>query len=162
MGLREHVVRRKVIKLSGGEKEDNSFSVRGLNLADVTRLVGLYAPLLTKLFDKFISDVRLKTLSPEAIGQVITEVLTDTPEIAYMIIEIGSDEPGTAKDVIPSIGLIAQAEALTSIVEMTLLSEAEVKKLVEIVTKAATGTTAAMDGLSALRSAVQSGKSAEQ
>ncbi len=158
MGLREYVVRRQDIKLP----DQSTFSVRGLNLGDVTRLVGLYSPLLTKLFDKFISDVRLKTLSPEVMGQVISEVLTDTPEIAYMVIEIGSDEPGTAKTTIPTIGIIAQAEALSSIVELTLLSEAEVKKLVEIVTKAMGGTAAAMDGLNALRSAVQSGASGGQ
>lgn len=160
MGLREHVVRRKEVKLPG-EKE-NSFFVRGLNLADVTRLVGLYAPLLTKLFDKFISDVRLQTLTPEAMGMVITDVLTDSPEIAYMLIEIGSDEPGTAKTVIPTIGLIAQSEALTYIVELTLLSEAEVKKLVEIVTKAMTGAANSMDAISALRSAAGSGTSGAQ
>lgn len=160
MGLRDFAVRRKDITLPDEKK--STFSVRGLGLADVTRLVGLYAPLLTKLFNEIVSDVKLKTLTPEAIGKVISGVLTDTPEVGYMMIEIASDEPGTATTTIPLIGLVAQAEALTYIVELTLLSEAEVKKLVEIVTKAMTGTADAMDAISALRSAVQSGASAAQ
>jgi len=159
MGLRNFVVRRTEIQLPGGD----SFSVRGLGFSDVTRLVALYAPILTKLFSKVVEDVRLKTLQPEAIGQMVTEVLTETPEIAYMLIEIASDEPGTATTTIPHIGLIAQAEAITAIVELTLLSEAEVKKLVEIITKAASGTAGVLDGLMAARRSVAgSGKSVAQ
>jgi hypothetical protein len=148
MGLRDFEVRREDIKLPNGD----TFAVRGLGFNDVTRLMALYGPTLTILFNKFIGDVRLKTLTPEAMGFVINEVLKEAPEIAFKIIALGADEDGTKGETnIPMIGVVAQADALSRIVELTLISEAEVKKLVEIVTKALTGTTGVVEGLSSLR-----------
>lgn len=159
MGLRDFEVRREDIKLPDGK---NSFAVRGLGLNDVTRLLALYGPTLTILFNKFIGDIRLQQLTPQSMGFVINEVLKEAPEIALKIIAIGADEDGTPDEPkLVQIGVVAQAEALSAIIELTLISEAEVKKLVEIVTKALTGTAVAVEGLSSLRKA-GSGASAEQ
>lgn len=158
MGLQDFEVRREDIPLPNS----GSFAVRGLGLNDVTRLMALYGPTLTILFNKFVGDIRLKQLTPEAMGFVINEVLKESPEIAFKIIAIAADEDGTpGESKIPQIGIIAQMEALTRIVELTLISEAEVKKLVEIVTKALTGTTGVVEGLSSLREG-GSGKSDAQ
>lgn len=109
MGLQDFVVRREEIGLPDGDK----FTVRGLGFSDVTRLMALYGPTLTLLFEKFIGDIRLKTLTPESVGFVINEVLKDAPEIAYKIIAIAADEDGTkGENNIPNIGIVAQADAL--------------------------------------------------
>ncbi len=159
MGLRDFEVRREDIKLPDGK---NTFAVRGLGFNDVTRLMALYGPTLTILFNKFIGDVRLKQLTPEAMGFVINEVLKDAPEIALKMIAIAADEDGTEDEPkLTQIGIVAQAEALSAVIELTLVSEAEVKKLVEIVTKALTGTAVVVEGLSSLRKA-GSGESAGQ
>jgi hypothetical protein len=158
MGLRDFEVRREEIGLPNGDK----FAVRGLGFNDVTRLMALYGPTLTILFNKFLGDVRLKSLTPEAMAFVINEVLKEAPEIAFKIIALGADEDGTkGESNIPLIGVVAQAEALSRIIELTLISEAEVKKLVEVVTKAFTGTAVVVEGLSSLRKG-GSGESEEQ
>lgn len=134
MGLRDYVVPTKEIPLPGG----GSFTVRGLGFNHLSTLVIDHGARLMLVFNAIYTKAQEKNLTGSDVAGFIQEALTKSPELVADIIVLASDEPVDEKtrSAARSLPPVTQMEAMTEIVALTFVSEAEVKKLVEIVTKA--------------------------
>lgn len=135
MGLRDLRIPRATIRVPGAEEGYDSFTVRGLSLPDVQTLAEKHGPTFALLFDKF------KTLAdntPAEMAVIAKAVLDLAPALAHESIALASGEPDAA-DVIKELPLFTMLEALEWVFVLSFRSEEEVKKALEIVTRAATG-----------------------
>lgn len=129
MGLKDYVVPTTIVTLA----TDNLMSVRGLNFADITKLVHDHGPALILIYGKVYAEATAGTLDSATVGKLIQTTMAETPELIADIIAIAADEPSAAakaKRLPPGV----QLEAMLAIVGHTFVSEAELKKLVETVT----------------------------
>lgn len=140
MGLLDYVVPSTEITLAQAKdgKPAVSMTVRGLAFADLSALIVKYGPQLIMIYGRVFAEAKAGKLDGSRVGELIQTTLVDCPELMAEIVVIASDTPVSpqalevAKKLPPGI----QLEALLHIVEHTFVSEAEVKKLIEIVTKA--------------------------
>lgn len=131
MGLKDYVVPTRTIPLPG----DQNMVVRGLSFNDISALVIDHGPRLLLVFNSVYEKAKAKTLTGGDVAGFIQETLTRSPELVAQIIAMAADEPGQAAQA-AKLPPVVQMEAMQEIVALTFVSEAEVKKLVEIVTKA--------------------------
>jgi hypothetical protein len=141
MGLRTLRLPSTEIKVPGGD----SFAVRGLSLTDISILATKHGAALSMLFERYItrSAEGLQPAEMVAVGKTILEL---APEAAIEGIALAADEPD-AVDVVRKLPFPVQVEALEAMVAHTFASEAEIKKVVETVTRAALGTNRLVDSL---------------
>lgn len=140
MGLLDYTVPSTDITLAQAKdgKPAVTMTVRGLAFADLSALIVKYGPQLILIYGRVFAEAKAGKLDGARVGQLVQTTLVDCPELMAEIIIVASDTPSTpqamalARKLPPGI----QLEALLSIIEHTFVSEAEVKKLVEIVTKA--------------------------
>jgi hypothetical protein len=131
MGLKGYVVPQTTIPLAPG----NDLTVRGLAFADLSKLLVNYGPQMILLYGQVWNEAKEGTLNAERVGTMIQTTLTEFPELTAEIIALAADEPDQAP-MAAKLPPVRQMEALMAIIGHTLVSEAEVKKLVEIVTDA--------------------------
>ena len=140
MGLLDYVVPSTEIPLAPARdgKPAVSMVVRGLAFADLSALIVKYGPQLILIYGRVFAEAKEGKLDGARVGQLIQTTLVDCPELMAEIIVIASDTQSSpqALDVARKLPPGIQLEALLRIVEHTFVSEAEVKKLIEIVTKA--------------------------
>ena len=117
------------VLLPGGQ----SLSVRGLSYTDLAGIFQANGPILTKLFSDYIFQFgSTGTVNPD---EIATALMTELPEVASQIILLANDadpeEADYEKAVETAVRLpgFVQTEALISIVQLTLDSEATVKKM---------------------------------
>jgi hypothetical protein len=131
MGLKGYVVPQTSIPLA----PDNNLTVRGLAFADLSKLLVNHGPQMILLYGTVWNEAKEGTLNAERVGTLIQETLTEFPQLTAEIIAIAADEPDQI-EMAAKLPPVRQIEALMAIIGHTLVSEAEVKKLVEIVTDA--------------------------
>lgn len=152
MGLKDYVVPSTEITLAPSTAK---VKVRGLNFVDLSSLINEHGPVLILIYGRVWAEIKAGNLDPAKVGQMIQTTLMETPELIGSIIALAADEPD-AKQNAMTLTPGVQVEIISAVIGHTFISEAEVKKLVEIVTtmleKAGdlatelTGTTASTDG----------------
>lgn len=140
MGLMDYTVPSTDITLAPGKdgKPAVSMTVRGLSFADLSTLIVKYGPQLIMIYGKVFAEAKAGKLDGARVGEMIQTTLVDCPELMAHILVLASDTTPTpealalARKLPPGV----QLESLLAVTEHTFVSEAEVKKLIEIVTKA--------------------------
>ncbi len=140
MGLLDYTVPSTDITLAPakGSKPAVTMTVRGLAFADLSTLIVKYGPQLIVLYGRVFAEAQAGKLDGGKVGEMVQTTLVECPELMAEMVVIASDTPvsdkalGLAKKLPPGV----QLEAIISIIEHTFVSEAEVKKLIEIVSKA--------------------------
>lgn len=127
MGLRDIVIRTKTI--TAGEA---TFEVRGLSMSDVMIAALDYGPQLSMVFSK------LKSGEVEAVDirSTVLELSKEFPDVMAAIICMAADDYDpvmVAK--LRRVPITVTVEACEAIFELTFTSEAEVKKLLESLTR---------------------------
>lgn len=134
MSLKSFVIARSII----GDPEDptQNFSVRGLNLNDLTRLLIDHAPAMMKLYADFVATKDGKgpsdMFTSEMVKDMLRKALGEAPELIFGLIAYASDEPDEI-ELASKLPVILQLEAMEQIVLLSIRSEAELKKLQEMV-----------------------------
>jgi hypothetical protein len=140
MGLLDFTVPSTEVTLAApkGGKPAVTMTVRGLSFADLSALLVKHGTPMIGLYGKVMAEAEAGKLDGSRVGQMIQMTLEECPELMAEVIVRASDTPVTPQslELARKIPMTAQIEALLATVEHTFVSEAEVKKLVEIVTKA--------------------------
>lgn len=132
MSLKNYKAPTVTVPLDG----ENSFEVRGLSLEHLIETFKKHTEDMEAVFKKFMDEREEGApLTVAAIRQLAEFILLETPKMAYQLIAQAANEPDAA-DVVKTLRFPVQVDALLAIAELTITSEAELKKLVEAVTKA--------------------------
>lgn len=127
MGLRDIVIKTKTIKAEGA-----SFEVRGVSMNDLMVAASDYGPQLGLVFTK------LKTgeIQAEDVRSSIIALAKEFPELLAAIICLAADdyEPEMVEK-LKKVPIGVTADALEAVFSLTFASEADVKKLVESLTR---------------------------
>lgn len=129
MGLKDLLLPEKEIKVPGG----GSFTIRGLNIRDITFLVRQHSGEIETLFAKFSNDA-------DNIGEVGMSLLETAPDIAAEVIALAAGERD-AVDVVKNLPFPVQVEALEGVAFLTFDAEGGPKKVIETVLRALRGVT---------------------
>lgn len=131
----------------------HTFTVRGIDFSDLTRLANRHGPTLGLIYGRVIAlSEDGKAPSGEQIGELLMTLAQEFPDLVAEVIATASDELSDpkgqdAKHVSKVIGnarklrLPVVVEALYEITKLTIVEDHELKKVMEIVTKAAEGIT---------------------
>lgn len=131
MALMDHKTARLEVPLS----EDNSFSVRGLDIDDITHILTNYLPAVTKAAELW-KQHQESTFTNVNFVNMCGVLSTEFPGLVMEVISIAADEP-EAKNV--RIGLGAQIAALQAIFKLTVEDAGNVGNLFATVAAAAKG-----------------------
>lgn len=123
MGLNNYTPERHEFVLKGG-----SFSVRGLSLEDVSRLVNHHLPDIEALFDLFTSGRSLDTDTD--LRPLVMSVVREAPGFAANLIALASDEPESAQQA-ATLPAPVQIDAIMKIGDMTFSEVGGIKKGME-------------------------------
>ena len=135
MGLRDYAVPMEKVDIDG----KTSFDVRGISFEDMTKIVLRHGPMCVMMYQEFIQTKDKFGLRPEVLGQFISTSMVRFPEAVTDIIAIGADEDfPELREIVRKLPVVVQVDALSKIIGLTFTGEADVKKLVEIVTRMAT------------------------
>jgi hypothetical protein len=144
MGLRDYELPSETVKID----EKGSFLVRGISFEDISRLVQAHGPVLAMVYAKFTTLKDGEGLRPETLGKLVTSVMDQFPEAVADMIAIAAEERDQAAK-IRRLPVGVQLDAIEKIIRLTFSGEAELKKVVEIVTRMAQGVQGAMTSLNA-------------
>lgn len=142
MALKDYVVPSAEVRIDA----NTTFTVRGISFKDMTDLAARHAPALALAYAKFVVTKEDIGLRPETIGQIIYMVAEEFPEIVHSTIALAADEKGM-ETIIEKLPVGVQLEALEKTVALTFSGEADIKKLVETITRMVQGVTAVSDNL---------------
>lgn len=134
MSLASYELPTKKIDLTDGVY----FTVRGLSLPDISKIVEAHEPIVTELFSKYAGSVNDESL--ENISMLGNTLMESAPILVSHIIAIAADEPGEA-DKIAQLPFPTQMEALEAIGSLTFIGSGGVKKTVAMVAKIVRGMT---------------------
>ena len=125
----------------------SSFTVRGIALSDISRIVRANSHDINGFFMKFMGQRQEMQNSPDpkfaAMGMATkfgSDLLKGAPDLAADIIAYASDEPNLAYKV-KALPFPAQLDALEKIAELTFNGEDGIKKAVETIVKMLRGAT---------------------
>lgn len=127
---------------------DADFFVRGIAFRDVTELLRKHGPVAVAIYAQVKAASNLGQDS--TLAQLVMKALEDFPEAVAEVIALAADD--TSQAALENAGrlpLPIQMEALEKIIGLTFAGEAEVKKLVEIVTRMLEGVSRTAQVLSA-------------
>jgi hypothetical protein len=144
MGLRDYELPTETVKID--DKTD--FTVRGISVEDISRLVLKHGPVCVLVYTKFTEAKGLQGLRPETLGQLLTSVMSEFPEAIADLIATAADEHDQAAKV-QKLPMGIQFDAIEKIIRLTFSGEADIKKLVETVTRMAEGVKRSADRLNA-------------
>ena len=131
MGLRDLELPTAEITVS----DTGSFRVRGLSLADMSSLVNKHGKIIGVLFDKIRDEMVQRSEVTAADVQYYAKMLFDeAPDVVANAIALAADEPDMGEKV-KGLRFTVQLIALEQVILLTFANEAELKKLVEIVTQ---------------------------
>jgi hypothetical protein len=141
--LSDVVIATKEIEVAPG----SSFSVRGINLFDIQRLLVDHAPAMKDLFEQAVQMRQSGTpFTPETIKGLLVGALKQFPDMIVAAIAYAADEP-EAVDQVKRLPVVAQLEALQSMIVLSIESDAQLKKLMEIVIQMIEGFATGMTSL---------------
>lgn len=136
--LSQYVVPRTNIPF--GDTEGDFFQVRGLTSADFLRLAFDHSPAMIALYNNVKSKAEGGSLTPDAVRSVLMEAMKDTPDIIFRGIALAADDPDGHENA-RLLPLAVQLHAVEEILKLTVRSDAELKKLQEIILRLIQGTT---------------------
>lgn len=138
-------IRRETIPY--GEQE---FEVRGFGAPDLMTLTAKHGTILAMVFGKIQQDrVPGQPVTTDAVKGILRDVAGDFPDLAAAVIAIASESnDDEGMEVARRLPLPVQVEALEAIFMLTFSSEAEVKKLVESLSRMAVAASGALTGVS--------------
>lgn len=145
MSLKDYEFPTKVIPIDAS----HSFTVRGVDFSDLVALANRHGPALGMIYVKVAEmggEEGKAKLNPEEIGGLLMTLGAEFPDLLADIIATAAGEPGQ-KDKVKKLRFPVQVEALYGVIELSVIGEHEVKKLIEIVTKMAEGTTRTVQAL---------------
>lgn len=142
MGLRDY----EIPTLSVPINEKVSFDVRGISFEDISRLVQRHGPVCVMVYQQFVESKVKFGLRPEVLGQLLTMAMEKFPDAVSEMIALAADDMEQIAKV-RKLPVGVQIDAIYKIIGLTFTSEADVKKLVEIVTRMAVSVTANMNSL---------------
>jgi hypothetical protein len=115
---------------------DGSFTVRGLSFSDLSSLMATHASAISLFFSNAMTKFQQNKVNPEDIGLLAQEAIREFPGLVSAIIAVAADEDTPEGHAMAArLGATVQIEALEQIVILTIVSEAELKKVIEIVTR---------------------------
>ena len=144
MGLRDYELPTEIIRID----DSMSFVVRGISFEDITRLVAKHGPVLTLVYSRFVELKGDHGLTPEALGGIVTSLVDQFPDVVADVIGIAAEERDQIEKV-KRLPIGIQLDAIDKIVRLTFSGDAELKKVVETVTRMAQGVQGAMTRLGA-------------
>ncbi|RVT75681.1 hypothetical protein EM858_14640 [Agrobacterium sp. CNPSo 2736] len=112
---------------------EQSFEVQGLALAHITRIIREHRSVCAELYTKAIGGELTGSVEEIALGMA-----DDFAPLAAMVIACGSGNPKAA-DKASRLPLSVQVDALEKIINLTLVAEGGLEKLMEIVVRAMAG-----------------------
>lgn len=144
MGLRDYVVPTAIVKID--KKTD--FEVRGISFEGVTKIVMRHGPMCAMAYQEFLEFKGQHGLRPEVLGHFVTTAVGKFPEAIVDVIAVAAEEDtDEVRSIIRRLPIGVQIDAVYQIIGLTFSGEADVKKLVEIVTRMATAVSAEIEGL---------------
>ncbi len=110
------------------------FTVRGLSLSDISVLLNSHGKELGMIFEKVKDELQGRSEGITANDvQYFAKVLFDkAPDMVARAIALAADDPGE-EDKIKRLRFTVQIIAIQEVLRLTFTTEAELKKLVEIV-----------------------------
>lgn len=140
MGLKDYKFGSRQVKTSGGD-----ITVRGLNFADLTRLVREHTAEVVSLFGEAQAQSSLP-VNEQDFTAFIAKAMHTAPKLVAAAIAIGMDESGEENEqIVQKWPVGVQIGLIEAIGEETFAIEGGVGKVLEIVTRM-------MNGASNLRS----------
>jgi len=138
MSLADYQVPTEEVVLPGG----GSFVVRGLSLADMTKLINSYRTELEEVFRTFeeVTFADISTLAEQMLGRF--------PDAVAHAIALAADEPERA-DVVKALPASVTLDAVEKVGRLTLSAEGGLKKVLATVVSISQGTQTAMADLGA-------------
>ena len=130
------VPQAEVIVPGHGDVPDQVFTVRGVGLGDLSKLIMHHGDQLEEVYqDNLGSDDALaKVTEPGGLGSLAKVLLKSAPEAMADLIALASDDTSPdARKMAASLPLPVQTAALSEIAYLTFRSEAEVGKFLETV-----------------------------
>lgn len=138
------------------EKQD--FYVRGISYNDITRLVQRHGLVMIAVYNQVMQSKAAGKLSADGIGILMSTAIQESPDAVNDLIATAADEPAMAPQV-AKLPVMVQMDALVKIVELTFSGEAEVKRLVETVTRMSGNVAKALNELNSPETGSVSGRS---
>lgn len=130
--LSEIIIRREKVYLD----DEDFIEVRGLSLADLSELFSRHTSAVTQGFDQIVKNhVPGQPVDLNRIEGVIYDTLEAAPSLVGDIISTAMDEPESAAMATKLPGGI-QVQALKEIAQLSITSEAELKKVLGALTTA--------------------------
>ncbi len=131
MRLSEFIIPTESVELAPGQ----SVTVRGLNFNDLY-LTGLTeTPALAQLYQRVrgMMDAN-QEFTVASVKEILMTASKEFPELVAKLVACAADEPGdAAANVFKKLPALAQLTLIEKIVTLTAVSEAELKKLQEMV-----------------------------
>lgn len=151
MGLRDITIAKKTVNVG-----DQTFDVRGLSYADIARAVSIHAEQASKMFDNVVKQASDGGIESSTVAAIAKKALTDFPELVGDLVASAADEPdmGATFNKLP---ITAQADALDKVISLTITSEGELEKFIQIVTRGLGAVTTAVVSLNGQPSKLGSG-----
>lgn len=129
MPLADYTPKKEAVAIPGNE----GFEVRGISLPDVQLLIDAHEYLISSIVEKVRNRQELigsddPVMVNEAMTDLMSELIRESPLLVGNIISICSDEPNTF-DQAMKLPITVQLDAMTKIAKLTFTDLASVKKL---------------------------------
>ena len=132
MNLRDIRVATEAVRVD----DEQSFDVRGLSFADILSVFQKNTVQTRALFREVVGGLSESGLTADSIMAVASKAATEVPEVVAALVAHAADQPENA-DTVLRLPMLVQLNAIEKVIALTFTSEAELEKLVEIVTSVA-------------------------
>lgn len=146
MGLKQVTIATYTVKAPGSD-----FAVRAITFAEIAKLATHYAPAAAMVFGDIVKRAQDRkgkasaNVTTDEVKEIIRAVIPAAPDIVGAVIAMAADEfDDDGVDIANKLPINIQVEALENIFSMTFTSDAELKKLLESITRMLGGVTASV------------------
>lgn len=136
MGLKQVTLASYTAKALGTE-----IKVRAISFVEISRIAADFAPDAAMAFSKIVDRARNRhgknpEITTDEIKDILRSLIPAAPRLVGAVIALASDEyDDEAVDIAQKLPPALQVELLENIFSMTFVSDAELKKLVESITR---------------------------
>lgn len=114
--------------------DGQSLTVRGLNLGDLLFLLGDQAPLMKELFDEFMRRAEEEDITLDVTRELFFYALQKAPGLVFGALALANDEyTPEAIEIAKKMPTTTLVIIFEAILQMSISTDAELKKSVEIV-----------------------------
>lgn len=143
MGLRNIIIPERVIPFGEGD-----ITVRAISLTDIMILLDKHGPAMAAVWGKVQSD---EQLTQKDIKVMIASTVGEFPDMAAALMATAADSyDEEAMATIKRLPIMTQVEVIEAIFVLTFPTQAEIKKLIDSLTRAITGVSGALTGMSSV------------